>query len=554
MAEQDLLITRDPEARLKRDHQRTADAVDVDRKVVDRFRRKLKYFFMNPCEKFHARSRKPWKLMLQLLKIVIITVQLVSFGLSNEMMVTFKEENIKSLKHLFLKGYEDQDKNYAVHTRTEVYDHINYIINRYLNLPNLTVGNHAYERNDGVYTPLSLCQEFYRHGSISPDNETFDIDPFIETECLPIDPMRPLKDDASVQDMNFTLDFQRLLSVKVYLNIKAINLQSVRHNELPDCYDFRTMILFDNTAHSGMIKISLENRVQINVCKEWNVSGSSDTDYHLIQILMFDSVIILACLVSLVLCTRSVLSGLQLQSEYTMFFQTHYRKTVHMSDRLEFVNGWYILIIISDTLTIAGSIMKICIQIKELTNYDVCSILLGTSTMFVWIGVLRYLGFFQKYNILILTLRAAIPNVIRFSTCAVMIYLGYCFCGWIVLGPHHENFRTFNMVAACLFSLINGDEIYSTFTKLRERSYLVWLFSRLYVYTFISLFTYMVLSLFIALITDTYETIKQHQQEGIPVSELQAFITECKDLPASGKYKMDPETDSCLFLTCACCS
>lgn len=37
---------------------------------------------------------------------------------------------------------------------------------------------------------------------------------------------------------------------------------------------FSLQILFDNTAHSGMIKISLENRVQINVCKEWNVSGS----------------------------------------------------------------------------------------------------------------------------------------------------------------------------------------------------------------------------------------------------------------------------------------
>lgn len=64
------------------------------------------------------------------------------------------------------------------------------------------------------------------------------------------------------------------------------------------------------------------------------------------------------------------------------------------------------------------------------------------------------------------------------------------------------------MVTDCLFSLINGDEIYSTFTKLREKTYLVWLFSRIYVYTFISIFTYMVLSLFIALITDTYETIK----------------------------------------------
>lgn len=49
-----------------------------------------------------------------------------------------------------------------------------------MDMPNLTVGNHAYERNDGVYTPLSLCKEFYRRGSISPDNETFDIDPVIE--------------------------------------------------------------------------------------------------------------------------------------------------------------------------------------------------------------------------------------------------------------------------------------------------------------------------------------------------------------------------------------
>lgn len=57
-------------------------------------------------------------------------LKLVSFGLSNEMMVTFKEENIKSLKHLFLKGYEDQDKNYAVYSSTEVYDHLNYIINQ----------------------------------------------------------------------------------------------------------------------------------------------------------------------------------------------------------------------------------------------------------------------------------------------------------------------------------------------------------------------------------------------------------------------------------------
>lgn len=31
----------------------------------------------------------------------------------------------------------------------------------------------------------------------------------------------------------------------------------------------------------------------------------------------------------------------------------------------------------------------------------------------------------------------ALPNVIRFCCCVAVIYLGYCFCGWIVLGPYH---------------------------------------------------------------------------------------------------------------------
>lgn len=38
-------------------------------------RRKLKYFFMSPCDKYHAKGRKPYKLVLQLLKIVFVTAQ-----------------------------------------------------------------------------------------------------------------------------------------------------------------------------------------------------------------------------------------------------------------------------------------------------------------------------------------------------------------------------------------------------------------------------------------------------------------------------------------------
>lgn len=47
----------------------------ANKEKVESLRRRIKYYFMNPCEKYHARGRKPWKLLLQLIKIAIITIQ-----------------------------------------------------------------------------------------------------------------------------------------------------------------------------------------------------------------------------------------------------------------------------------------------------------------------------------------------------------------------------------------------------------------------------------------------------------------------------------------------
>ncbi|XP_037537722.1 mucolipin-3-like [Nematolebias whitei] len=522
----------------------------LDSNTIEDFRRKLKYFFMNPCDKYRARGRKPWKLILQIIKIIIITVQLVSFGLSNEMMATFKEDNLMTFRHIFLERYRDHRQgNYALYTQTDVYDHIYYIIDRYTSLQNLTLGNLAYERVGGEYTPLSICQVLYENVTLDPARDTFDIDPHTDKDCISIYPVQ-LDSSGLSTKVNFSLDFNRLLSVNISFNLKTINLQTVRHHELPDCYGFHVMIIFDNHAHSGKINVDVDHDVRIYECTDWNVEGSSGKIDFLL--LSFDTVVVLACLASLILCSRSIIRGIQLQFEFNIFFHAYYNKIVTWSERMEFVNGWYIFIIISDTLTIAGSALKIGIQTKFLTSYDVCSILLGTATMLVWFGVIRYLCFFQKYNILILTLRAAFPNVIRFCCCAAIIYLGYCFCGWIVLGPYHDKFRTFDKVTECLFSLINGDDMFGTFLRMRDKSYMVWLFSRLYLYTFISLFIYMVLSLFIAVITDTYETIKNRQKGTEPASLLQAFIAECKDQPESGRYQMDEEQSTCCGSLCGC--
>ncbi|XP_008289798.1 mucolipin-1a [Stegastes partitus] len=510
-------------------------------------RRKLKYFFMSPCDKYHAKGRKPFKLILQLLKIIIVTAQLVLFGLSNQVVVTFKEENTMTFKHLFLKDYdESSDDSFAVYTQQDVYDNIFYAVEQYLSLPETSVGRYAYVYNVGVNgSALSLCQQYYKKGDIDPANDTFRIDPQVLTECVGVNPLSVPPAPLTNSYKNFTLEFHRLINVTIQFQLKAINIQTIINHEIPDCYTFYITIVLDNKAHSGKVKIQLENQASIKECRNPSVSGQVG-NYTRVA---FDVTVALVCTLSLLLCGRSILRGIMLQQEFVQFFRETLDRKVCWADRLEFINGWYILLIVSDILTITGSIIKIGIESKNFSSYDLCGILLGTSTLLVWVGVIRYLTFFQKYNILIVTLRAAFPNVIRFCCCVAVIYLGYCFCGWIVLGPYHVKFRSLSMVSECLFSLINGDDMFVTFAEMQESSTLVWLFSQVYLYTFISLFIYMVLSLFIALITGAYETIKHQTQEPIHITDLHAFIAECTDAPSSGKFR-GLETSPCSFFCC----
>ncbi|XP_054645562.1 mucolipin-2 isoform X2 [Dunckerocampus dactyliophorus] len=517
----------------------------------EKLRDDLKYYFMSPCEKYRARRHIPWKLGVQILKIVMITTQLVLFGLNNQLVVSYKEENAMALKNLFLKDYsgvDEDDYSVAVYTQPGVYDSLFHVLDQYGRLGRLAVGPISYaEDEDGGPLPLVVCKNLYRRGSVQPSDEAYDIDAQLETICLPLLPKTALQwrtHNASF----FDLDFYRLVDVKITFKLKGINLQTVRSRELPDCYSFSVTITFDNQCHSGKVKLFLDMDAQSSACRDWKISGTAEKNTH--YLLVFDGFVILVCLTSAVLCTRSIVLAVRLLQRFSRFLHENHNRKVCEDDQGEFLNGWYALVIVSDLLTIIGSILKMEIQAKSLTSYDVCSIFLGTSTLLVWVGVIRYLGYFQKYNVLILTMKAAFPKVLRFCCCAGMIYLGYTFCGWIVLGPYHEKFEGLSLVAECLFSLLNGDDMFTTFAQLKDKNTLVWLFSRAYLYSFISLFIYMVLSLFIALITDAYETIKNYQRDGFPLTDLHKFLHDQKDTlaPEDGR-----QTDVHIRYPVFCC-
>ena len=68
---------------------------------------------------------------------------------------------------------------------------------------------------------------------------------------------------------------------------------------------------------------------------------------------------------------------------------------------------------------------------------DATSIILGLAVFGQWCGLLRFLSYFDKYNILLITLRLALPSVMRFAVCAGILYISFLLCGWLVFGPYH---------------------------------------------------------------------------------------------------------------------
>jgi len=69
-------------------------------------------------------------------------------------------------------------------------------------------------------------------------------------------------------------------------------------------------------------------------------------------------------------------------------------------------------------------------------------------------------------------------------------------------------FRSLSTASECLFSLMNGDDIFTTFAAMVDVNPVMWWYSRAYLYIFVSLFIYVILSVFIAVIMDTYENLK----------------------------------------------
>ncbi|KAG7201347.1 hypothetical protein KM043_004116 [Ampulex compressa] len=522
----------------------------------ERMRRKLRFFFMNPIEKWQAKRRFPYKFIVQVIKIVLVTVQLCLFAHNNYMHVNYTWDNRLAFSHLFLRGwdvtlevpaYPPATGPLALYKQDEFFETIDYALDGYYNLSN-AIGSYSHVADDNSAGPVVLCLYQYKEGIIFGFNESYVFDNEIIETCVKIDRSFYESYPASqslLAEKSINVNFSALVRAHLKFGLKTVNLKAAGPMTPPDCYQFEIKIDFDNRDFDGQMLLSLDAEPTRLRCK-----GDTRyvTDNYIDSALrtLLNLLVIVICTISLALCSRAIYRAQLLKFETMHFFKKTYGNSLSLEGRLEFLNLWYLMIIVNDLLIIIGSAIKEQIERKYFgsDHWSVCSIFLGTGNLLVWFGLLRYLGFFKTYNVVILTLKKAAPKVARFLICAILIYAGFTFCGWLILGPYHIKFRSLATTSECLFALINGDDMFATFTITSFKSPTLWWYSRIYLYTFISLYIYVVLSLFISVIMDAYDTIKVYYRDGFPKNDLQIFIATCTDDASSGLFRDESESSN----------
>nr|NVI71349.1 transient receptor potential cation channel, mucolipin ortholog [Cucujiformia] len=379
--------------------------------------------------------------------------------------VNYTWDNRISFSHLFLKGWDAtrEINSYpptagplAIYQIEDFYATIDFAFQGYSKISG-AIGSYSYTNEDNTMSDMVLCRYEYKDGEIFGFNESYVFNSEIVKTCSNIShDLTQGQFNSKNYFASEDFKFSALVRATLDFSLKTVNFKSAGRISPPNCYQFDITILFDNEDHDGQMVLSLDAEpVRLN-CKG-DVEYVTGNEINSLLRSLLNYLVIFICFLSFGLCGRAIWRAQQLKDITESFFKSNFNKVLSSGDKRKFFNLWYVMIIVNDVLIIIGSAIQEQIEKEEFTSdqWNVCSVFLGLGNLLVWFGVLRYLGFFKTYNVVILTLEKAAPQVARFLLCAILIYSGFTFCGWLVLGPYHLKFKSLSTTSECLFSLIN---------------------------------------------------------------------------------------------------
>lgn len=309
----------------------------------ERMRRRLQFFFMNPIEKWEAKRRFPYKFFVQIVKIVLVTMQLCLFAHSRYNHVNYTWDNRVSFSHLLLKGWDSAREvtSYppgigplAIYVQDDFFETVDFAVRGYGNI-SLAVGPYSYTAEDNEIGPLKLCLFEYKEGTIYGFNESYVFNPEIDIDCMNLDGnVSAIGSRKYLAERGIQVSFSALVKATLEMSLKTVNFKAAGPLAPPDCYQFDIEILFDNSDHDGQMLLSLDAEPVRLHCKG-NIEYTPDSQIEAVLRTILNVLVILVCAVSFALCARALYRAQLLRKQTAQFFWMTFHKPLSVEGQFE---------------------------------------------------------------------------------------------------------------------------------------------------------------------------------------------------------------------------
>eukprot|EP00300_Choanocystis_sp_HF-7_P005485 c14107_g1_i1.p1 GENE.c14107_g1_i1~~c14107_g1_i1.p1 ORF type:complete len:487 (-),score=105.43 c14107_g1_i1:829-2244(-) len=399
------------------------------------FFEKMQRTGINPIRKWKTHGRPPVKLIIYLVLVALTTMQITMFSSTS---ITYMRASYNSLNY-FITGEPDIVDQVYLYDINSTLIHMNRTVQNFYTLVGASVGRYYWVKGeDGMREPIRLTTEAFtvdaKHCPMSSvtqvthcgvEKRSFDLTPEDPLHGIPLNNTRAFFDSLVRMELNF-----QLKNVAVF---NSFNL----------CYVWSIKSVYDFSKRGGRIIASWDATKR--------VCGDGHTYWYMTpmqsQVLVASSIFVFGC-ISTILTFKSIhrafslYSGTKRRLFVNLGSEASYWSTLTLKEKFEllgrFFDVWNIISILGNACNVSSAVLGIMTDLGTAADTSVHRFLTGMGCMLMWINLIRYLEYNDKYYALILTLKNGTPGVIRFTVGAAPMYIGYALFGVIFFGPDTE--------------------------------------------------------------------------------------------------------------------
>lgn len=122
-------------------------------------------------------------------------------------------------------------------------------------------------------------------------------------------------------------------------------------------------------------------------------------------------------------------------------------------DQIEILNVWTLVAMAGCVCVLLFAGLAVRAR-DDLMVDGALRVLVGLSSLLLWLALIQYLEYDPRYYTLVLTIRRAVPRIVQFVGGIVPMFIGYCLLGTILFGDRTEYFGSLSKTAATLFCVV----------------------------------------------------------------------------------------------------